>query len=131
MENAPPRSVQGVQGNPHPLFGETMPPPYVGAAMRQAAADRLELELERARVVRLENKLRDLNAQLVRAGALQLRANGYREDLEQERETTGSLRVEVNTLREDLEQARAIAVGLSALIAAVEAPYSIGIRSGY
>jgi hypothetical protein len=37
----------------------------------------------------------------------------------------------VNTLREDLEQARAIAVGLRARIAAVEAPYCIGIRSGY
>lgn len=95
-------------------------PVYLGAAMRQAAAYRAERELERARAVRLETKVRDLNAQLVRAGALQLRANAYREDLEQERVTNGGLRAEVNTLREDLERARAIAVGLRAQVAAVE-----------
>ena len=72
------------------------------------------------RVVRLENQVRDLNAELVRAGAIQLRANAYREDLEQERLTNGGLRVEVGILREDLEQAKAIAVGLRAQVAAVE-----------
>ena len=88
--------------------------------MRQVAADRAERDLERVRVVRLENQVRDLNAQLVRSGALQLRANAYREDLEQERVTNGGLRVEFNTLREDLEQARAIAVGLRARVAIFE-----------
>jgi hypothetical protein len=91
-----------------------------GAIARQAAADRAELEMERARAVRLENRVRDLGAQLVRAGALQSRANAYREDLERERETNGELRVEVDRLREDLEQARAIVSGLRSLVEEVE-----------
>ena len=115
------QAVQGAQGSSLPVFGGTMLPNSFVAAMRQVAADRAERdELERKRVVRLENQVRDLISQLVRYGVLRFWASAYREDLEQERVTNGGLRVEVNTLHEDLEQARAIAVGLKAQVAAVE-----------
>ena len=95
-------------------------PVYLGAVMRQAAADRAELELERARAVRLENRVRDLNAQVVRAGALEVRANAYRNDLEEEKAANSGLRFEVQILREDLERARATVGVLWAQVSAAE-----------